>query len=207
MPPMPEVLAASVTLVGLASSSSQDPRPGGCWRPCQYAQQHAGHEPPTTAGMRQGDATRHTPNIGIGQDRRTFHRRLAWRGLWRGPLPIASVGLRNRAILVLKGMPIAYVVVPIRRAERSRHRARGWKIPAKHSTVEGANRKAKVPSLRLRQALGIAQPKALMTWLSAAGITEGPVSRPINRAGTVSQGGLTDKSMANIVKPYAGRIG
>ena len=64
-----------------------------------------------------------------------------------------------------------------------------------------------VPSLRLRQALPIAPPKPWMTWLGAAGITEGPVFRPINKAGTVSRFRLTDRSVANIVKFYAGRIG
>jgi integrase len=49
--------------------------------------------------------------------------------------------------------------------------------------------------------------KALMTWLGAAGITEGPVFRPINKAGTVSKVRLTDRSVANIVKLCAGRIG
>ena len=46
-----------------------------------------------------------------------------------------------------------------------------------------------------------------MTWLGAAGITEGPVFRPINKAGAVSPLRLTDRSVANIVKLYAGRIG
>jgi site-specific recombinase XerD len=46
-----------------------------------------------------------------------------------------------------------------------------------------------------------------MTWLGAAGITKGPIFRPINKAGTVSRVRLTDRSVANVVKFYAGRIG
>ncbi len=49
--------------------------------------------------------------------------------------------------------------------------------------------------------------KALRAWLDAAGIESGPVFRPINKAGTVANSRLTDRSVANIVKAYAGRAG
>jgi integrase len=49
--------------------------------------------------------------------------------------------------------------------------------------------------------------KALIAWLSAAAIIEGPVFRPINKAGKVSRRRLSDRSVANVVKFYAGRIG
>jgi len=49
--------------------------------------------------------------------------------------------------------------------------------------------------------------RALREWLDAAGIEAGPIFRPINKAGTVSGERLTDRSVANIVKAYAGRAG
>ncbi len=49
--------------------------------------------------------------------------------------------------------------------------------------------------------------KALRTWLDAAGIKGGPIFRPINKAGTVAASRLTCRSVANIVKEYAGRAG
>jgi site-specific recombinase XerD len=49
--------------------------------------------------------------------------------------------------------------------------------------------------------------KALRAWREAAGILAGPIFRPINKAGAVSSSRLTDKSVANIVKAYAGRCG
>jgi hypothetical protein len=49
--------------------------------------------------------------------------------------------------------------------------------------------------------------RTLREWLDAAGIEAGPIFRPINKAGTVSTGRLTDRSVANIVKAYAGRAG
>jgi integrase len=49
--------------------------------------------------------------------------------------------------------------------------------------------------------------QALREWLDAAGIETGPIFRPINKGGTVAQERLTDRSVANIVKAYAGRAG
>jgi site-specific recombinase XerD len=49
--------------------------------------------------------------------------------------------------------------------------------------------------------------RALREWLEAARIESGPIFRPINKAGTVSAARLTDRSVANIVKAYAGRAG
>jgi site-specific recombinase XerD len=49
--------------------------------------------------------------------------------------------------------------------------------------------------------------KALREWLDAAGIEAGPLFRPINKAGTVRASRLTCRSVANIVKAYAGRAG
>lgn len=49
--------------------------------------------------------------------------------------------------------------------------------------------------------------RALRQWLDAAGIETGPIFRPINKAGTVAASRLTDRSVANIVKAYAGRAG
>jgi integrase len=49
--------------------------------------------------------------------------------------------------------------------------------------------------------------KAVREWLEAADIKTGPVFRPINKAGKVSRKRLTDRSVANIVKAYAGRVG
>jgi integrase len=46
--------------------------------------------------------------------------------------------------------------------------------------------------------------RALRDWLEAAGIESGPVFRPINKARTVGDQRLTDRSVADIVKAYAG---
>jgi site-specific recombinase XerD len=49
--------------------------------------------------------------------------------------------------------------------------------------------------------------RALQDWLSGAGIERGPVFRPIGKGNRIGQKALTDRSIANIVKAYAGRAG
>jgi integrase len=48
---------------------------------------------------------------------------------------------------------------------------------------------------------------ALKAWLEAAVITEGPVFRPIAKGQRISDARLTDRSIANIVKAHAARVG
>jgi integrase len=50
--------------------------------------------------------------------------------------------------------------------------------------------------------------RAVKEWLAAAGLTSGPLFRPVSRSGTVrGEARLTDRSVADLVKRYAGRIG
>jgi integrase len=49
--------------------------------------------------------------------------------------------------------------------------------------------------------------KALRAWLSAAGIRDGALFRPVAKGGRVVNTRLTDKSVADIVKRYAQQIG
>src|SRR5215218_4655178 len=67
---------------------------------------------------------------------------------------------------------------------------------------EGAGQEIAVPHGRHLKPV-----EAVRSWLRAAGITEGPVFRPVSRAGTVRGARLTDQSIANIVKRYATAAG
>lgn len=49
--------------------------------------------------------------------------------------------------------------------------------------------------------------KAVRDWLEAADIQEGPIFRAINKAGTIYDRRLSDRSVAHIVKHYADRAG
>ena len=48
---------------------------------------------------------------------------------------------------------------------------------------------------------------ALVTWMAAAGIVEGPVFRPIAKGGRLLKCRLTDRSVAKIIKLHAARVG
>jgi hypothetical protein len=49
--------------------------------------------------------------------------------------------------------------------------------------------------------------EAVQAWLHAAGITDGPLFRPVAKGGRVLAAALTAESVANIVKAYAKRAG
>jgi integrase len=49
--------------------------------------------------------------------------------------------------------------------------------------------------------------RALMTWIAAASIKDGPVFRPIAKGGRILNARLTDRTVAKIVKGHAARVG
>jgi integrase len=49
--------------------------------------------------------------------------------------------------------------------------------------------------------------KAVKAWLQAAGISEGPLFRPVAKGGRLGAERLTDQSVCKVVKAYAERIG
>jgi site-specific recombinase XerD len=49
--------------------------------------------------------------------------------------------------------------------------------------------------------------KAVKVWLAASGISEGPIFRPIGKGGRLQDSRLTAKSVCNLVKVYARRLG
>jgi integrase len=49
--------------------------------------------------------------------------------------------------------------------------------------------------------------KAVRAWLDAAGISEGPIFRPVRKGGKVRDQRLTAKSVCDLVKSYADSVG
>src|SRR5712671_4857914 len=49
--------------------------------------------------------------------------------------------------------------------------------------------------------------KAVRKWMEAAGISEGPIFRPVRKGGKIRDRRLTAKSVCDLVKAYAGRLG
>ena len=66
------------------------------------------------------------------------------------------------------------------------------------STSDGTDQESEGTIIATAAGITDCPANALMTWLGAAGIT---------KAGTISRVRLTDRSVANVVKLYAGRMG
>lgn len=69
---------------------------------------------------------------------------------------------------------------------------------------EGAGRRVGIPYGSAPQTCPV---RSLRRWLTAAGITSGPVFRAVNRWGAVSSRRLTAQVVALVVKEYAAKIG
>jgi site-specific recombinase XerD len=119
--------------------------------------------------------------------------------------PDGLAGLRDRALLLLgfagafrRSELVALDVADIEETET------GLLV-----TIRGSKTDQERQGVTIAVARGdIACPvKALRAWLDASGIEAGPIFRPIDKAGAVRASRLTDRSVANIVKAYAGRAG
>jgi site-specific recombinase XerD len=122
--------------------------------------------------------------------------------------PDGLAGLRDHALLLLgfagafrRSELAALDVADIEKTET------GLLVTIRHSKTDQEGQGVTIAIARGDIACPV---KALRAWLDAAGIEVGPLLplfRPINKAGTVAASRLTCRSVANIVKAYAGRAG
>jgi integrase len=80
----------------------------------------------------------------------------------------------------------------------------GLRITIRRSKTDQENHGAVIAIPRGSIACPVA---ALMTWIASASIIEGPVFRPVARGGRPLNARLTDRSVAEIVKNHAARVG
>jgi site-specific recombinase XerD len=80
----------------------------------------------------------------------------------------------------------------------------GVLVQVKRSKTDQESRGATIP---VPEGKKLKPVKALRAWLKAAGITRGPLFRPVDRHGRVGPGRLTDRSVARIVKRAAKAAG
>lgn len=118
-------------------------------------------------------------------------------------LPADTIGVRDRALILL-GFAGAF-----RRAELValtvadlEHSDRGILVHVRRSKTdqEGAGRTVAIPHAR---AAGRCPVRAVKAWLELAGITSGPLFRPVNRHGQISPNALSDKAVALVVQRAA----
>lgn len=122
------------------------------------------------------------------------------------PHPDGSLtALRDRALLLL-GFAGAFrrselVALDLADVEEV---PEGLRVTIQRGKTDQEGRGATIAIVRGEVACPVA---ALQAWLQAAEITEGPLFRSIRRGGHVQAGRLTDRSVANIVKAHAERVG
>jgi integrase len=118
--------------------------------------------------------------------------------LLNAPDPATAIGARDRAILAL------LIGCGLRRAELAaldgadiQMRDGRWVIP----DLSGKGS-------RLRTVPVPAWARAILDrWLSLAAVAEGPVFRPVNKAGKVLEGRISDDTVWTIVRRYGARLG
>jgi len=168
------------------------------------AHKAAGHEPPTNAE-------------GVKAVMRGIRRRLGKRKKKAAPataellaaalnkLPETLRGKRDRALLAIgfaaarrRSEIVAFDVEDIER------RKRGIVLHLRRSKTDQEGEGAEIP---IPNGKWLRPVDALDAWLSAAGITTGPIFRAIDRHGRVSRARLSDGSVARIVKKVVGAAG
>jgi site-specific recombinase XerD len=83
-------------------------------------------------------------------------------------------------------------------------KAEGVRINIRHSKTDQEGRGEVIAIPRGSIACPVV---ALMTWIASASITEGAVFRPLAKGGRVLSARLTDRSVAEIIKSHAARVG
>ena len=170
----------------------------------RYAHKLAGIESPTNSELVKAELRGIRRTIGAAPEQKdpaTADRVVSM----VAAIPDALAGLRDRALLLLgfagafrRSELVALTVADLTEAPG------GMRVMIRRSKSdqEGAGQEIAIPAGGKLRAVD-----AVRAWLAAAGITEGPVFRSVNRGGRVLPGALTDRSVALIVKAYAERAG
>jgi site-specific recombinase XerD len=170
----------------------------------RYAHKLSGHEPPTNAEVVKAELRGIRRTIGAApeqKDAATADRIVSMIAL----TPDTLSGLRDRALMLLgfagafrRSELVALTVADLIEAPG------GVRVTIRRSKTdqESAGQEIAVPAGGKLRAV-----EAVKAWLSASGITSGPVFRSVNRGGRVLPDALTDRSVALIVKNYAERAG
>ena len=200
LPALPETVAAY-----LADQAARGAKPSTLGRRCAAIQYMHGSLPNPIADPRVKAVMR-----GIRRTHGTAPRRAAPatadRIIAMAPPPDGSlVALRDRALLLL-GFAGAFrrselVTLNVEDIEEA---AEGLRVTIRRGKTDQEARGSVIAIVRGEIACPVA---ALRAWLEAANITEGPIFRRIRRGDHVQPERLSDRSVADIVKAHAQRVG
>jgi integrase len=115
------------------------------------------------------------------------------------------VALRDRALLLL-GFAGAFrrselVALDVEDIEETKE---GLRVTIRRGKTDQEGKGATIAIIRGALVCPVT---ALKAWIEVAGITTGPVFRPLGKGGRVRLARLSDRSVANIVKAHAERVG
>jgi site-specific recombinase XerD len=119
--------------------------------------------------------------------------------------PDSLKGIRDRALLLLgfagafrRSELVALDVADLEETEE------GLRVTIRRSKTDQEGQGQVIAIIRGGSTCPV---KAVKTWLAASGIIEGPLFRPVAKGGRLGEQRLTDKSVCDLVKHYAKRLG
>jgi integrase len=191
----------------LAHEAERGSAPSTITRRCaaiRYAHRLADLEPPTASEHVRATLRGIRHAIGVAPDRKAPLLAEQARAM-ADAVPANLKGLRDRALLLLgfagafrRSEVVALDVADLHETDD------GFRVLIRRSKTDQEGRGETIAIVRGHRTCPV---KAVKAWLSAAGITEGPLFRPVAKGGRLSNRRLTDKSVCDIVKTYAGRLG
>ena len=202
IPASPETVAAF-----LAAEAARGIKPSSIGRrvaAIRYAHKLAGHDnPPTNSEIVKATARGIRRSIGAAKVRKAPILAETARAMAHAA-PETIKGLRDRALLLL-GFAGAFrrselVALNVEDIEETED---GFRVTIRRSKTDQEGHGETIAIVRGSAACPV---KAVKAWLAAAVITDGPLFRP-TEGNRISQSRLAARSVADIVKSYAGRLG
>jgi len=202
LPATPETVAAY-----LASEAEAGLKPSTISRRCaavRYAHRLAGHEAPTNSEAVKATLRGIRRAIGAAPARKAPAVAEIMRDMARAT-PEGLKGLRDRSLLLL-GFGGAFrrselVALDVADFEETED---GLRVTIRRSKTDQEGQGVTIAIVRGGAYCPV---KALRAWLDAAGITEGAVFRPVRKGGKVCDQRLSAKSVCDLTKAYADRVG
>jgi site-specific recombinase XerD len=191
----------------LAAQANAGARASSIGRSCasiRYAHRLAGLEPPTGAESVKAVMRGIRRTIGTAKEQKAPATADRITDMLRG-IPETLTGKRDRALLLLgfagafrRSELVGLQVADLTDAED------GIRVLIRHSKTdqEGQGQEIAIPHGHSLRPVA-----AVRAWLTAAGITDGPIFRPILKGGRVCPEALSDRSVATIIKAHAERAG
>ncbi|GLS49865.1 hypothetical protein GCM10007885_27170 [Methylobacterium gnaphalii] len=202
LPATPETVAAYLS--ALATSGRKAATIDSHAAAIAFAHRAARHEPPTSSELVRATIQGIRRSIGTKPTRKAPATAEALKKILK-KIPDTLVGQRDRALLLIgfaaalrRSELVALAVADLERTPEGIivH------IGKSKTDQEGAGQSVPIPMGGKLKAV-----QALDAWLQAAGITAGPIFRPVAKRGRVGAEALTDRSVAQIVKDRAEAAG